>query len=101
MVFIKPYATIALYAAIHFMIDERTKVLIDMCPFLEIESAIRMAGHYGHILQMTRTTLIAHGTIMWVIGHKPFNHSFTEINRCLIGYRNSLIVGNRLHTRHH
>jgi hypothetical protein len=36
-----------------------------------------------------------------MIGHEPFDDSFTKINGSLVRNRYSLIVGNGFHARHH
>lgn len=53
VVFIEPNAPIALNATVHFVIEERTQVLIAIRAFVESEFAIGVARHYRHILKMT------------------------------------------------
>ena len=97
IIFIKPHAAIALYASVHLVVDEWAEVLIDVCPFFEVESAIRVTCHHGHVLQMTGAAFIAHRAIMRVIGHEPLYDSRSEVNRGLVSNGNPLIVGNGLH----
>src|SRR5690606_23949205 len=50
VILVEAHAPIALYTSVHFMIEERTEVLIPISAFVESELAIGMASHHGHIL---------------------------------------------------
>ena len=47
---IEAYAALALDAAVHLVIDERTKVLIAECSFAEAVGAHAVTGHHRHVL---------------------------------------------------
>jgi hypothetical protein len=62
-----------LNAAVHFMVDERAKVLIGMGSFGKPVSAAVMAGHDGHILQMAFAAFIADRAVVGMIDHEGFH----------------------------
>jgi hypothetical protein len=100
VVFVKTDATVALYAPVHFVINERSQVLIPVRAFMVPEFSVGMAGHYGHVLKMTGATFITDGTVVRVIGHQPADNILPEFVRLGIGYGNSLAVCHTFHAGH-
>src|ERR1039458_6178371 len=49
---IKTHATVTLDAAVHFVIDQRTQILIAESAFVEGVPAIVMTGHHRHVLKV-------------------------------------------------
>src|SRR5687767_7534260 len=78
IVAIKAYATVALNAPVHFMVDERAQLLVLISTFFILESPVGVPGHDCHILKVTGPPFIAHGAIMWVVCHKPLDHISPE-----------------------
>src|SRR5215813_13801813 len=66
---IKPHASVALDAAVHFMVYERAEVLIAECALIETIASIIVSGHDGHILQVALTAFVADRTIMGMVLH--------------------------------
>src|SRR3990172_12319206 len=71
---VESHAPVALYAAVHLMVDKGAELLISVRALLKAVSAVRMAGHHGHVLEMAFTPLVAHRTIVGMVGHKPFDY---------------------------
>src|SRR5207248_5175879 len=71
---VEAHAPLALDAAVHLMINERTEILILKCTLRKPVMPGAVAGHYCHVLQVTLATLIAHGTIVRMVLHDTFNH---------------------------
>jgi hypothetical protein len=85
---------------IHFVVDERTEILITMRTLPKARSAIRMPGHDRHVLEVTFTALVAYGAIVRMIYHKPFNDASAQC-RCLrVVNGNTHAVDGGRHTRH-
>ena len=47
---IESHTTVALYASVHFMVEERPEVLVAVSALVVIESPVGMSGHDSHIL---------------------------------------------------
>jgi hypothetical protein len=101
VVTIEPYASLALNAAVHLMIDERPKVLIPERAFPETVCPLPVSGHHRHILQVAFSALIANRTIMRMVQHQTFNDSGAELRGFRILNGNSRPVGRRRHACHH
>src|SRR5688572_13164934 len=52
IVLIESYTTVALNAAVHFVVHEGSEVLILVTSFLERKSSVIMTSHYCHILKV-------------------------------------------------
>ncbi len=72
-----------------------------MGAFFKSVSPIHMPGHQRHILQMTFAALIAHGAIVRMIDHQPFNDTLSEFHRIRVIDRNPYAVRRRRHARHY
>ena len=86
VVFVKPNTTVALYTPVHLEVDERTQILISVCPFFELKSAISVARHYRHILEVARSPFVTDCTIVRMIRHQPFYDMFAELYCFVIFY---------------
>jgi hypothetical protein len=69
IVAVKARAAVALNAAVHFMVNKRSQVLVVKGSLPPTITAISMPGHDRHILQVTFAALVAHRTIMRMIEH--------------------------------
>jgi hypothetical protein len=101
IVFVKPNTTVALDTSVHLMVDERTKILISVRSLLELKSAVSVARHYRHVLQVAGSPFVAYCTIMRMISHQPFDDMFTKLYCFVVLYRDPLIVCHRFHTGHY
>src|SRR5215831_14107869 len=61
------HATVALNASVHLMIHQRTEILIMERALVELITAVGMAGHHRHVLEMALTAFIADRTVMRMI----------------------------------
>src|SRR5699024_2259829 len=94
------YAAITGDAAIHFVFEERPQILIDVGTLLAAETALGMAAHQGHVLQVAFTAFRANRAVMRVVNHQPFDDFFTEFTGGIILQRNARAVGRRRHAGH-
>jgi hypothetical protein len=83
------------------MVYVRTEILIQVCTFPEIETAVIVACHNGHILEMAFAALIAYRTIVRMIDHQGFDNSSPEIYDLLVLGRDDQAIYNRFHARHY
>ena len=65
-------------AAVHFMIDERTQILIEESPFFPPVTAYGVPGHQGHVLQVAFTALFTDRAIVRMVDHHLFDDACTE-----------------------
>jgi hypothetical protein len=91
---------VALYAAVHFVIDKGPEILILKGPLCSPITAVTMAGHDHHILQMTFPALITDRTIVRMIDHHQFRNGFPELNGVRIFYGNTRAVFRSSHAGH-
>src|SRR5579872_7141708 len=98
---IETHTAVALDAAVHFVVHERSEILIVKGALLERIAAIVMTGHHGHVLQMTLSALIADRTVVGVVDHQPFNHTGAKRARFRVFDRNPRAFGGRRHAGHH
>ena len=101
VVVVETHAAIAGDAAIHFMADERAKVLILVRALLEAVATGVVTCHHGHVLQMAVAAFLAHRAIVRVVGHQPLDHRRAEFLRFSIINGDEGVVGGRRHARHH
>jgi hypothetical protein len=52
VIFIESDATVALDASVHFMVNERTEILIFISSFFEVKPSVSMTRHHRHILEV-------------------------------------------------
>ena len=100
IIFIKSNAPVTLYAPVHFMMNERTEILVGVSSFFIIVPAVVVSGHHGHILQMTTAAFVAHGTVMRMVGHQPFDNAGAERLGFFIVDGDPGVVGGRGHAGH-
>jgi hypothetical protein len=93
--------TITLDAAVHFMVNEWSQVLIGERSFFIMIAAVIVARHDGHILQMATPAFIANGAIVRVIGHKPFYNLAAKRFGGFVGHRYPQTVFYIFHATHH
>ncbi len=78
IVAIVAHAAVTLDAAIHFVIHQRTQVLIAKRALVEFVTAIIVTGHHSHILQVTFAALIAHRAVVRMIQHESLDNAGAE-----------------------
>ena len=100
IVVVKTHTAIAGDAAIHLVIDEGPQVLIVMSHLLAVITAIVMAGHQSHILQMALAPLLAHRAVMRMADHQTLDDPGAERHRLFILNRNASTVAHRRHAGH-
>ncbi len=97
---VKADTAVALDAAVHLVSKKGAEVLIGISPLLKTESPVYMPGHKGHILEMAFAPLIADRAIMGMVGHEPFDYTFSEGLYLGIIDRNPYALFHRSHTGH-
>ena len=75
---VKTHAAITLDAAVHFVVHQRTQILIAESAFEEGVPAMVMTSHHSHVLKMTVSTLVADWTIVRVVDHHALNDPSSE-----------------------
>src|SRR5215469_5508464 len=98
---IKTHASVALDAAVHFVVDERAEVLIAECTLVETIASIIVPGHDGHILQVALAAFVADRAIMWMVLHQAFDNGSPEFHCLWILYGDACSIGCRRQARHH
>lgn len=93
--------TVALDAAVHFVINEGAHVLIAVRPFLESGPPIAVAGHDRHVLEMAFTAFIADRAVMRMVQHEPLNHARPESPGLGIIHGKAHALSYRSHAGHH
>jgi hypothetical protein len=68
----------------HFMMNERSEVLVGVSPFFIMKAPVIMTRHDRHILQVATTAFITHGAVMRVVGHQPFYYLAAKSFGCFI-----------------
>ncbi len=94
------HATVTLDAAVHLMGDERAKVLVAVGSFPEPVFAVVMPGHYGHVLEVALSALIANRAIMGMVEHEPLDNARPKLDRLRVVDGNPDAVISRGHTGH-
>ena len=80
-------------AAIHFMLEQGTQILVGVSALSSHKSSNAMATGNGYILQQTMTAFIANRAIMGMMEHQPFNYILAKIDRFFIsgGYHHAVL----------
>src|SRR5215831_8927033 len=68
---------------------------------VELITAVGMAGHHRHVLEMALTAFIAHRAVMRMIQHEALDDSRAECDRFRIMDRDACAFGGRRHAGHH
>ena len=101
VVFVKAHAAVARDAPVHLVVDERAEILVAERALVELEAAVGVTGHHGHVLQMTFAPLVAHRAVVRMIGHEPFDDAGSELARLGIGDRDARPIDGGQHAGHH
>jgi hypothetical protein len=72
---------------IHFVLDQRTQILIPIGPLHPKISSDPVPARNRHVLEQTVAPFIANRAIMGVVKHEPFNHVLTKIHCLFVGGR--------------
>src|SRR5215468_717187 len=78
------HAAVALDAPVHLVIHQWAQVLVSKRALVEFVTPVVVAGHYGHVLQVTLAALVAHRAVMRMIQHQSFNDTGAERRRLRI-----------------
>src|SRR5690606_19693113 len=78
VVLVVTHAAVAGDAAVHLVGDEGAELLILVGAFAEAITALVVAGHHRHVLQMAVTAFLAHRAVVRVVGHQPFDDAGAE-----------------------
>ncbi|KPY63234.1 Uncharacterized protein ALO94_05579 [Pseudomonas syringae pv. spinaceae] len=100
VVFIEAHAAIAGDAAVHLVRDERPQFLILVGTLGETITALVVAGHHGHVLQMAVTAFLTDRAVVGVVGHQPFDDTGTEGLGFIIFDGDPGVVGGWRHAGH-
>ena len=100
IIVVEPRAPVTLDATIHFVVHERTEILIAICALFNTGPAIYMSCHHGHILQVAFTPLVADRTVVGMIKHQPLNSALAELYSFRVIDRNTDAVRSGGHTGH-
>ncbi len=98
---VEPDAAVALYAAVHLMVDERAEILVPVCAFVMTVPAVHVPGHHRHVLQVALAAFVAYRAIVRVVQHHPFDDTRTEGPHFRVVYRDACSICSRGHTGHH
>jgi hypothetical protein len=97
---IEPDAAVAGNAAVHFMVDEGTEVLVTVRAFFEARVAVIVPGHDRHILEVAFAAFVADRAVVRMIFHQEFRGARTE-GLCLgIIHGDAHAFGQRGHAGH-
>ena len=100
IVSVKPHAAITGNAPVHFMVDERSEVLVFERPLVAPVDTRRVPGHDSHILQMTFAAFFADGTVVGMIFHQPLNHGCAEVHGVIGADCDPRAILHRCHAGH-
>jgi hypothetical protein len=89
-----------MYAAVHFMLNVRSQVLIPIGSLSALESSDTVSAGPCFILQQALSSLVAYRTIQRMINHKQFDYPFSELNRLFVGCRNDHSILSIDHAAH-
>ena len=73
VVSVKVYASVTLDAAIHLVVDKRPEVLILIGSLAAPVSAVGVASHHRHVLQVTLAPFVTDRAVVWVVEHEPLD----------------------------
>src|SRR5471032_2273428 len=100
VVFIEAYAAIAGDAAVHLVSDERAEFLVLVRALGEAITALVVAGHHGHVLQVAVTAFFADRAVVRVVGHQPLDNTGAEGLGLIVVDGDPGVVGGRRHAGH-
>ena len=101
VVLVITHAAVAGDTAVHLVGDERTELLILVGALAEAITALVVAGHHGHVLQVAMATFFTHRAVVRVVGHQPLDHAGAEGFGFLVVDGDPAVVGGRRHAGHH
>ena len=100
VVFVVAHAAIAGDAAVHLVSDERAEFLVLVGALGEAITALVVAGHHRHVLQVAVTAFFAHRAVVRVVGHQPFDDAGAKHFRFFVFDGNPASVSGRGHAGH-
>src|SRR5690606_4784944 len=87
-------------AAVHLMGDEGPQFLVHVGALAEAITALVVAGHHRHVLQVAMPPFLAYGTVMRVVDHQPFDDAGAERLGFFIVDRNPAVIRGGGHAGH-
>ncbi len=93
-------AAVAGDAAVHLMGDEGAEFLVLVGALGETVTALVVAGHHRHVLQVAVTAFLAHRAVVRVVDHQPFHHAGAEGLGFLVFDGDPAVVGGGRHAGH-
>jgi hypothetical protein len=97
---VESHAPVTLDAAVHYMVNIRTQILIIMSSLFKNKTPVIVPCHNSHILKMTFSTFVTNRAVVRMVGHKAFDHSCPESLHFRIIGGNNKTFSDRLHARH-
>ena len=100
IVLVVTHATVAGDAAVHLVSDERAELLVLVGTFGETVTALVVAGHYRHVLQVAMTAFLTDRAVVRVVGHQPFNDTGAKRLGLVVVDGNPGAISGRGHAGH-
>lgn len=100
IVLVEAHATVAGDATVHLVSDERAEFLVLVGTLGEAITALVVAGHHGHVLQVAVTAFLADRAVVRVVGHQPFDDTGAEGLGFFIVDGDPGVVGGGRHAGH-
>src|SRR5699024_12119333 len=89
IIVIKAHAAVALDTSIHFMVEERPQILIFVGSFFEAVTAVIVARHNRHILEVAFSAFVADRAVMGGVDHQGFDIAVSESAGFFLGSRDA------------
>ena len=100
VVLVEAHAAVAGDAAVHLVCNERAEVLVLVGTLGETVTALVVAGHYRHVLQVAVTAFFADRAVVRVVGHQPFDDAGAKRLRLVVFDGNPGAIAGRSHAGH-
>jgi len=97
---IKADAAVALDAAVHFMGNVRSEILVAVGPLPAVIATDALSAGDGEILQLAFPPFVADRAVMGVVDHQPFEHLLAHRHCLGVGRRNDHPLLGREHAGH-
>jgi hypothetical protein len=100
IVAIKANAAVARDAPVHLVLHEGTDILVAERPLPAAITAVVVARHDGHVLQVTLAAFLADGAVVRMVDHEPLDHVRSERMRLGLLETDACTVLGRRHAGH-
>ncbi len=78
VVLVEAHAAVASDAAVHLVGNERAQLLVLVSTLGEAITALVVAGHHRHVLQVAVAAFLTDRAVVRVVGHQPFDDTGAE-----------------------